>query len=486
MEVCIIGGGFSGIVSAKICKEYNIRPTIFEKKARPGGIWNCLPGQIGTWDSMTTNTHKYFMSFSDLPWPETHQDYPSRYEVYEYICLYCEKHDLMQYFKFNTEVTMVERSNKGYLVTWKSEENTEQKEFDYVIVASGKYSEETNPLQHSETFKGVIVEGGKYRSPEVFNGKNVVTVGKSSTASDVALEASKVASSVTQVYKATSICLHKYNKGIPYEFFYYRLPELKNPYELIPSLSQNIKKCKILVSALGNPSDITPEWELTDEFIQSNFVNLYVLCEEYTTAVAQGKIKVVQGEASHFYENGLVLTDGRTVEAEVVLLGTGYNSDYSFLSEDILRTVQFDKKNRLLACVMYRSVFHPDLPNFCFVGNFIYGVLSRYELEAELGIKYMTGRLELSNEEIWQGIRDEEFIRTLNTLKQPYDHFNYVRDLIRVLKKNIDFDFIENELNFGKGILLPQMIFMENPGVKDLCRQVVEGLKQKYPSYKFS
>lgn len=484
MEVCIIGGGFSGIISAKLCKEYNITPTIFEKKPRLGGIWNCLPGQIGTWNSLTTNTCKLFMAFSDFPWPDSHPDYPTRENVYDYLCQYCDKHDLNQYFKFNTEVFWVQRSNKGYLVKWKTAERVEEKEFDYVVVASGKYSEETNPFGYAQSFKGTIIEGGKYRDPEVFVGKKVVCIGKSSTASDVALEASQVASDVTQIYKATSLCLQKYSHGIPYEFFYYRLQELKNPYQIIPSLSQNAEKCRVMISALGNPSNILPEWELTEDYTQSNFVNLYILSEDYTNAISQGKIKCLQGEVSHFYENGLVLTDGRTVEAEVVLLGTGYSTDYSYLSEEILRTVQYNKQCRLLACVLYRSVFHPDLPNLCFVGNYVYGVLSRYEIEAELGIKYMTGRLELSNEEIWQGIREEEYIRTLNGLKQPYDHFHYVRDLIRVLKKNIDFEFIEEELKFNKGVLLPQFVFMENSGIKDLCRQVVEGIKAKYPQFK--
>jgi dimethylaniline monooxygenase (N-oxide forming) len=483
MEVCVIGGGFSGIISAKLSKDYNLIPTIFEKKSRLGGIWNCLPGQIGAWNSLTTNTHKLFMAFSDFPWPDSHQDYPTREEVYDYLCQYCNKHDLNQYFKYNSEVTWVQKSNKGYLVRWKTEEIIQEKEFDYIIVASGKYSEETNPFKSSETFKGTIIEGGKYRDPEVFVGKNVVSIGKSSTASDVALEASKVASNVTQIYKATSLCLQKYNGGIPYEFFYYRLEELNKPFELIPSLLQNAEKCRILISAIGNPSEILPEWELTEDYTQSNFVNLYILSEDYTNAISECKIKCVKGEVSHFYENGVVLRDGRTVEAEVVLLGTGYSTDYSYLSQEILRTVQYNKESRLLACVLYRSVFHPDLPNFCFVGNYVYGVLSRYEIEAELGIFYMTGRLDLSTEEVWQGIRDEEYIRTLNGLKQPYDHFNYVRDLMRVLKKNIDFDFIQNELNFSKGILLPQFIFMENPGIKDLCRQVVEGIRVKYPQF---
>ena len=486
MEVCIIGSGFSGIASAKKCLDNNLIPVIFEKSCRIGGIWNCLPGNIGAWDSMHTNTFKAFMAFSDLPWPSNHADYPSRDQVHEYMQLYCQKHGLGQFIHFNSEVTQVSKSGNDYLVRWKQNGENNEKIFKYVVVASGKYAKETNPFPNSQSFQGTIIPGGRYRDPEVFSGKKVLSVGKSSTASDVALDALKTAASVTQVYRETSMCMHKYFKGIPYEFFYYRLAEMKVEANILPSLEKSSQSCNLLMSLTGNPGQILPEWEITEDYRNSNFVNLYILGDDYTSAVSSQQIKCVQGDVSHFYENGVVLSDGREVEAEVVLLGTGYSSDYSFLSEEILQVLQFDPNSRLLACVLFRSVFHPELPHLCFVGNYVFGVLARYEIEAELGFSFMLDRLDLEKEKIAQGLKDEEYIRSLKGLKQPYDHYNYVRDVASILHIQIDFDFIENELGFASGVMLPQFFFLDRPGMKDTAKEVVQELKTKFSGYKFN
>ena len=47
MEVCIIGGGFSGIISAKYCKDEGLVPFVLEKSRSPGGIWRGYADEVG-------------------------------------------------------------------------------------------------------------------------------------------------------------------------------------------------------------------------------------------------------------------------------------------------------------------------------------------------------------------------------------------------------------------------------------------------------
>ena len=67
MEICIIGGGFCGISSARISLDHGLTPFILCKSPQPGGIWNGNPNETGVWDSMLTNTSKYLTCYSDLP-----------------------------------------------------------------------------------------------------------------------------------------------------------------------------------------------------------------------------------------------------------------------------------------------------------------------------------------------------------------------------------------------------------------------------------
>ena len=66
MEVCIIGGGHSGIASAKLCKDYGLIPVILDKQSSPGGLWLGSQNEVGVWNSLETTGCKFCAGFSDL------------------------------------------------------------------------------------------------------------------------------------------------------------------------------------------------------------------------------------------------------------------------------------------------------------------------------------------------------------------------------------------------------------------------------------
>ena len=70
MEICIIGGGFSGIISAKISKYHNLIPFILDKNPEIGVFGKVFPSQIGVLESVCTNTLGYLFTFSDYLWME--------------------------------------------------------------------------------------------------------------------------------------------------------------------------------------------------------------------------------------------------------------------------------------------------------------------------------------------------------------------------------------------------------------------------------
>ena len=486
MEVCIIGGGICGIGSAKQSLDHGLVPFVLCKSSAPGGMWNGFPNEVGVWNSLCTNTSKWLTAFSDQPWKSEDPDFPSASQVRDYLNGYIEKHGLHQYFHFNSTVIEVSRHDEDYLVRWKEGENVQEKVFKYVIVASGRYSKDQNPVGRPELFTGKIVQGSEYREPSVFQGKKVVIVGRSFTSSDISVEALKVAESVTQVYTGKPyVIMRRYFLATPSDFLVNSHMALSAPTQIVQTLESNIAQTQMLISLFGNPSAILPEWEIPESPSQLTRPVLYQ--DEYIDAVSSKRISLVRGKAEEFYTSGIRLADGTEIEADVVLLGAGYLTDYSFLSEEIKNIVQYREDDTFMPAALYRSIMHPALPGLFFAGIMLGPQTGRFELPIEVGIRHMLGKLNITEEELWQGVREEEFIReNMRDLYVPYGFADYLKELIRILEIKIDLEFIKNELEFSNGPLIPQMFWLEKHGQVEIAKQAIADIKARFPQTQFN
>ena len=486
MEVCIIGGGFCGIGAAKQSLDHGLVPFIICKSSAPRGLWNGFSNEIGVWDSMRTNACKWLTTFSDQPWKSEDPDFPSASQVRDYLNGYIEKHGLHQYFHFNSTVIEVSRHGEDYLVRWKEGENVQESVFKYVLVASGRCSKDQTPVQRPELFTGKIVQGSGYRDLSVFQGRKVLVVGRSFTSSDISVEALKVAESVTQVYTGRPyLVIRRYCLAIPSDFLFNSHMALSAPTHIIQTLESNIAQNKMLMSIFGNPSAILPEWEIPE--CPTHFIRSVLYQDEYIDAVSSKRIPLVKGKVEEFYSEGVRLSDGTEIEADVVVLGTGYFTDYSFLSEEIRNIIQYREDDSFLPAALYRSIMHPALPGISFAGLMAGPHTGRYELPVEIGIRFMLGKLSITEEELWQGVRDEEFIReNLRDQYTTYAFTDYLRELIRILDIKIDMEFIKNELEFCNGPLIPQMFWLEKTGQIEIAKQAIADIKARFPQYQFN
>lgn len=178
--VCIVGAGPSGLVAAKTllrsarCK---FEVAVFEKKPTVGGLWavdgnDADPSQMLN-ANMATNASRFTVSFSDLTWSSidikkprkndeastSNSDYtslvpmfPKAWQVQRYLEHYARKYIPNGVITLDTTVTRTERMrSQAGAVSWKVEWKTNgtsdirSKVFDYLIVASGFFSEPVIP-----------------------------------------------------------------------------------------------------------------------------------------------------------------------------------------------------------------------------------------------------------------------------------------------------------------------------------------------------
>ena len=224
-KVAIIGSGPNGLSILRAFqqaeKKGNNIPEVvcFEKQDDWGGLWNYSwrTGSDQFGDPIPNSMYRYLWSngpkecleFADYSFDEHFKQpipsFPPREVLYDYILGRAKIAGIRKYIKFNTSVTNVTFDKKKFSVSLlNKKKNTSSTEFfDYVVVATGHFSVPYIPeYEGMKSFPGRILHGHDFRDAEEFRNKDVVVLGSSYSAEDIALQCNKYgAKSVTIGYR---------------------------------------------------------------------------------------------------------------------------------------------------------------------------------------------------------------------------------------------------------------------------------------------
>ncbi|MEO1390852.1 MAG: NAD(P)/FAD-dependent oxidoreductase [Cyanobacteria bacterium J06634_6] len=226
-RVAIIGAGPCGLSQLHAFEQARLKgadiPEIvcFEKQAGWGGLWNFTwrTGLDEYGESVHGSMYRYLWSngpkecleFADYTFDEHFgqpiPSFPPREVLYDYITGRAKKENLERYIRFSTVVRYVEfleATDTFRVRTYNFLSAQEQiEEFDYVIVCSGHFSVPNVPfIQGLDRFPGRVLHSHDFREAREFTGKDVLVVGSSYSAEDIALQSYKYgARSVTISYR---------------------------------------------------------------------------------------------------------------------------------------------------------------------------------------------------------------------------------------------------------------------------------------------
>jgi dimethylaniline monooxygenase (N-oxide forming) len=357
-SVAVIGAGPGGLVAARWLLSQGFEPTIFEQAPILGGQWTGLDGMSGVWPTMHTNTSRVLTAFSDLE-PEPDAVFPSSRAVLAYLGRYADAFELTSHISFSTRVTLVSRSDVGWLVHF----GGTSARFDRVVVASGRFHAPAAPFVPGlDSFAGSsgVSSTFDYRSPDRYRGKRVLVVGGAISALEIASELAQLgAGRVVLTQRRQRYVLPKFAAGVPSDHrIFTRYGTLAS--ESLPAAELDRQLKELVVEAGGSPEQYgapAPDPSL--------FAAGVTLSQEYLPLVAEGRITVrpwmesVAGNIVNF-------TDGRAEAFDGIVLGTGFDLWLPFLSDDIAAILNLD----LVHLDADRYTFHPDLPGLAFMGMF--------------------------------------------------------------------------------------------------------------------
>nr|GMC71980.1 flavin-containing monooxygenase FMO GS-OX-like 9 [Ipomoea batatas] len=326
-NVCVVGGGPSGLVAARELRKEGHKVVVFEQNHDVGGQWlydaqvegedplgktpHFLKVHSSIYESLRLISPREIMGFSDFPFitkkGRDQRRFPGHEELLSYLRDFCEFFGLREMIRFNTRVEYVGimvnddeeevaiGSDMRWIVKTKEKNKVVEHVFDAVVVASGHYSHPRLPqIKGMNAWRRKQMHSHIYRVPEPFRNEVVVVVGNSLSGQDISMELVNVAKEVHLS------CKHPDN------------------------ISQGLSK------------------------VISKHANLHI----------QPQIESLQ-------EDGRVLfVDGSSIIADTILYCTGYSYSFPFLDTKGMVVVDDDRVGPL-----YEHTFPPSLaPSLSFIG----------------------------------------------------------------------------------------------------------------------
>ena len=248
-----------------------------------------------------------------------------------------------------------------------------------VVVASGRYNlPDIPPVDGLDTFDG---EGGishafRYKDPDRYRGQTVVVCGGSISALEIASDLAMIGADVHLAQRRQRYVMPKMVTGTPIECFVFsRAWALEQ--QSLPLDEIHRRTAERVLRLGGDPTRYgapSPHPDIAKAGVTGSPYYLNLVAEDRITP--HPWVARVEGRRVEF-------TDGGAVEADAVVVATGFHLNLPFLSEGIRRTVRLTPTSMALA----DFTFHPDLPGLAFAG--LWSQLGPYAVPLEQQARYI-------------------------------------------------------------------------------------------------
>jgi thioredoxin reductase len=355
-KVCIVGAGGSGIVAAQVLNARGIGFDCFEKGSQVGGNWRFENdnGMSSAYRTLHINTSRRVMAFKSLPMPDHYPDYPDHFQMAAYFDEFADHFGLRDKIRFRTEVTTVEPADGEWAVTTKGPEGSENTErYRAVLVANGHHWDPRWPepaFPGSDEFEGDQIHAHHYREPDILKDKRVLVLGLGNSATDIAVEASRIADLTFLAVRRGAYVLPKYMNGKP-------IDETTTP--LISRLPLSVQRF-FAMKGLGIASG-----DMTDYGLPKPDHKLFeahpTVSSELLPRLGHGDIAVKPNIDRFAGGRKVRFVDGSEEEIDLVVYCTGYRMTFPFFDPKVLAAPD----NRL---PLYRRVVSVERPGLFFIG----------------------------------------------------------------------------------------------------------------------
>lgn len=418
--IAVLGAGVAGLTTAKTLRQYGFDVTIYEAHSELGGVW------ANNYRSLRVLEPKWVYGYPDWPWSKDTPLFPLAKDVRSYLTDYAEHFGIHDCIRLNSRiVAAAPEDGKGWQITSETNGEREVAGYDYFVIAPGMFNLKKTPQDaERETFDGQVIHSSEFRDNINIEGKEVVIVGFSRSAMDIAVDIVGEAANVAVVHRSIRWPVPERILGLirNHVLLFARWPTHFAPPWIRPGKFAGFLHTwlKVVVNVFWKFFEIllSAQFRLKQRNLipdqpikQDLFTNLYIAPPRFFKLVGDSRIDSHADEIEKFEKSGVRLVSGDFLPADIVIYATGWRQDYSYLPANLLAKI-YDQDGMHL----YRHMLHPELPGFAFIGG-VQGINSPtlYAMQATWLARCLTGKLSLPG--------DDEQLAEIETLRAWYQSF---------------------------------------------------------------
>jgi dimethylaniline monooxygenase (N-oxide forming) len=424
-RVCVIGAGSSGIASCQVLGSRGIPYDCFEKGSQVGGNWRYMNdnGMSAAYKSLFINTSRKLMEYKSYPMPDDYPDYPHHTQIAAYFDDYADRFGLREHILFNTEVTKVEPAAEGGWDVWVEGGKTSR--YGAVLVANGHH---WNPRWPEPPFPGefggAVMHAHDYRTADGMEDRNVLVLGIGNSATDIAVETSRVSRMTFLAMRRGAHVIPKYLQGKPTDELGTELTSR------LPLAVQRRAYARLLRTAQGEMESYglpKPDHKLLEAHP--------TISSDLLPRIGHGRI-TVKPNIERLEDDRVRFADGSVEPMDVIIYCTGYRITFPFFSPELIQA----EGNRI---PLYRRVVDHDHPGLYFIGLIqpLGAIMPIAELQSEWVADILEGRVTLPSRGEMAEVLDREDQRMAKRyVRSPrhtiqVDFYPYMRTLRRERKR---------------------------------------------------
>jgi len=355
-KICVIGAGSSGIAACQVLAARGLDFDCFEKGSEVGGNWRYENdnGMSSAYRSLHINTSRGLMAYRTYPMPDDYPDYPDHFQIARYFDAYVDHFGLRGRIRFRTEVKSVVPADGEWEVTVEGADGgSETHRYRAVLVANGHHWDPRWPeplFPGAEEFEGEQMHVHHYREADVLRGKRVLVLGIGNSATDIAVESSRIADKTFLAMRRSAYVMPKYLNGKPTDEAASKL------LTMMPLAVQRFVLARMLgmtagdMTAYGLPQ---PDHKLLEAHP--------TVSAELLSRLGHGDIEVKPNIERFAGARTVRFADGSEEEIDLVVYCTGYRISFPFFDEGLISA----QDNRL---PLYRRVASVEHPGLYFIG----------------------------------------------------------------------------------------------------------------------
>lgn len=476
-DVIIVGAGLSGIGAAyhllEKCPGKSFM--VLEARSAIGGTWDFFK-----YPGIRSDSDMYTMGFSFNPWedPKAIADGPS---ILQYIKDTARKFGIDKKIQFDHKVVEASWSDldKRWTLQIAYHERVKHKiiKCAFLFMCSGYYNYEQGhapAFKNSNSFSGTIIHPQQWDPSLSYDQKKVVVIGSGATAITLVPELAKKAAKVVMLQRSPTYIVNLPSEDVVANFLKKVLPS---------RMAYFLSRWKNILFSLGFykaarkwPNFIRKhiqkgiQKELGEAYEKQHFDPMYNpwdqrLClvpdSDLFAAIKSGKAEVVTDTIKQFTENGIQISSGEVIDADIIVTATGLK--IQLMGGMVLKVNGKTIDSGSTHC--YRGVLLSDVPNFAVTVGY---TNATWTLKCDLNCHFVTrllNHMDKNNYQICIPRFDSEVFaseplldfdsgyiqRALDILpmqgsKSPWKVYqNYLLDTVSLKYSKLNDDYLEYE-----------------------------------------